>query len=71
MSNGQFDDVGVLTTLERLRQNGLLGESDLETLRQQLKTDWGRQAFAAWHTQDQKKFQPARSVLQRFSNAFS
>jgi hypothetical protein len=71
MSNGEFDDVGVLTTLQRLKRNGLLNSADLAVLEQQLKTDWGRRAFQAWQTDDPADFRAALAVLKRFSNAFS
>jgi hypothetical protein len=70
MGNEQFDDIAVLSTFAQLRTGESLNKADVEALRSQLKTAWGKQIFmnlennAALRAED--KF-----LLLRFSTAFA
>ncbi len=70
MSNEQFDDMAILSTLAQLRATALLNESDLEALGGQLTTDWGRQVFEDLKNNVSPKPEDQR-LLERFSTAFA
>jgi hypothetical protein len=70
MSNEQFDDMAVLSTLAQLRGRDLLHESDLEALGRQLRTIWGREVFEDLKNNSGPR--PEDQVLsERFSTAFA
>ena len=70
MSNEQFDDMAVLSTFAGLRDEGLLNAADLEALREQLKTSWGRKVFDALRNNTAPKPEDQK-LLERFSTAFA
>ena len=70
MSNEQFDDRAVLSTLAQLRERGLLNESDLEALGRQLRTSWGKQVFEDLKNNSGPKPED-QMLLERFSTAFA
>jgi len=70
MSNEQFDDMAVLSTVAQLRERELLNESDLESLGSQLKTEWGRQVFEDLKNNSVPKPED-QMLLERFSTAFA
>jgi hypothetical protein len=70
MSNDQFDDMAVLSTLAQLRERELLNESDLESLGRQLKTEWGREVFEDLKNNSGPKPED-QMLLERFSTAFA
>lgn len=68
MPNDLFDDVSVLTTIERLQHNNLLHRDDLSLLRQRLHTEWAKKTaeeIAAGRALDAD----SESILRRFSMA--
>lgn len=69
MSNEKFDDIAVLSTLAQLRAKALLNDSDLETLRGQLKTESGKQVFEDLNNAGPKP--EDQRLLARFSTAFA
>lgn len=54
----------------QLRARGLLNDTDLESLRQQLKTPWGRQVFESLKSNEAPNAED-RMLLERFSTAFA
>ena len=70
MGNEQFDDMAVLSTFAQLRTGGSLNKADIEALRGQLKTAWGRQIFANLENNAALKAED-KFLLQRFSTAFA
>ena len=68
MSNDKFDDIGVLKTLQELREAKLLHPNDAKALVKQLKSDWGKSTakdLLAGNVDDD-----SRSVLRKYSSAF-
>jgi hypothetical protein len=68
MGNEQFDDMAVLSTFAELRAS--LHRADVEALRRQLKTVWGRQVFSALDDNVALKAED-KFLLSRFSTAFA
>ena len=67
--NQKFEDISVLKALVQLRAGGLLHPDDSKVLIDRLQTDWGRQAAAAFLSDNHEAFAEARSLLRRFSVA--
>jgi hypothetical protein len=70
MGNEKFEDMAVLSTFAELRTGGALNGADVEALRRQLKTAWGRQVFSTLEHGEPLKPED-KSLLQRFSMAFA
>jgi hypothetical protein len=68
MGNEQFEDMAVLSTFAELRAS--LHRADVEALRRQLKTAWGRQVFSALEDNAALKAED-KFILSRFSTAFA
>jgi hypothetical protein len=70
MGNEQFDDMAVLSTFAQLRTGESLNKADVEALRGQLKTAWGKQVFRNLENNAALKAED-KFLLQRFSTAFA
>jgi hypothetical protein len=70
MGNEQFDDMAVLSTFAELRRGRSLNQSDIDALRRQVKTAWGKQVFAALERNADLRVED-KLLLQRFSTAFA
>lgn len=64
MDNTKLDDIAVLTTLARLRQNDMLGEADRLALEKMLSSDWGKKAAREIFSTEPSH---ARDILQHYS----
>jgi hypothetical protein len=69
MDNEQFEDMAVLATYAQLREGKLLNEADVQALRQELKSAWGRKVFAKL-LRGKDPTKDDRALLQRFSTVF-
>ncbi len=69
MSNEQFEDMAVLATYAQLRAGKLLNEADVQALKRELKSAWGRKVFAVL-LRGKAPAETDRALLQRFSTVF-
>jgi hypothetical protein len=70
MGNEQFDDMAVLSTFAQLRTGVSLNKADVEALRSQLKSTWGKQIFVHLENNAALKAED-KFLLRRFSTAFA
>jgi hypothetical protein len=70
MGNDKFQDIALLSAFAELGGAQRLHQSDVDGLRKQLKTGWGKQVFATLEKNEALKPED-RLLLQGYSSVFA